>query len=128
MKEKILIKKVPLVSTLFLAIIEKNPGITGYDILKKINEVIKIPIEIKSGTLYTQLRRLESSGLVISEQEFSGRKLRRYKITEKGKKELLAKLEKIKTRIKYFLIPLINYIENNEKIKNIRNEIESKLS
>ncbi|MHA1819579.1 MAG: PadR family transcriptional regulator [Promethearchaeota archaeon] len=102
---------VPLMNTLFLAIIQKHPGITGYEIPKHIVEIIKLDIPIKSGSLYTQLRRLEKAKLVSSVQEPKGRRLRRYTITSLGEKELQLNRNRIEFRVEYILKPLIDYLK-----------------
>lgn len=60
----------------------------GYDISKKIRSISQDTFEIKEGTMYVVLKRLESNGLVESywNDSISGGGRRRYHhITDKGK-------------------------------------------
>ena len=72
---------VPLTRAIFLALICKTPSITGYELMNLVPKVMKNRIRFKSGTLYSELRRLENMGLVSSEQSSTGRKQRKYKIS-----------------------------------------------
>jgi len=63
----------------------------GYDIAKKIRNISEEMFEIKEGTMYVVLKRLENNGLVESywDDSASGGGRRRYHhITDKGKKYL----------------------------------------
>lgn len=63
----------------------------GYDISKKIRESSKETFEIKEGTMYVVLKRLENNGLVKAywDDSVSGGGRRRYHhITDNGKKYL----------------------------------------
>lgn len=102
---------VPIVRALFLTLIMKNPQITGYDILHDTPETINASIEIKTGTVYTELRRLEKFGFVKSIQSQEGRKSRHYEITTASIKELKALNMQIKNRIKYLIEPLLELMD-----------------
>ena len=59
----------------------------GYDIAKKIRNTSQDTFEIKEGTLYVVLKRLEQNGLISpywDDTESGGGRRRYYKITEKG--------------------------------------------
>jgi len=63
----------------------------GYDIAKKIRNVSEETFEIKEGTMYVVLKRLESNGLVESywDDSISGGGRRRYHhVTDEGKRYL----------------------------------------
>ena len=63
----------------------------GYDISKKIRNISQDTFEIKEGTMYVVLKRLENNGLVESywDDSISGGGRRRYHhITSKGKSYL----------------------------------------
>lgn len=65
----------------------KNQDLYGYEIAKIIKTISKQSFEIKEGTLYVVLRRLESSGLVTAywdDTESGGGRRRYHKITTKG--------------------------------------------
>jgi PadR family transcriptional regulator PadR len=63
----------------------------GYNIAKKIRNISQETFEIKEGTMYVVLKRLETNGLVESywDDSVSGGGRRRYHhITDKGRKYL----------------------------------------
>ena len=69
----------------------KNEDLYGYDIAKKIRNASQETFEIKEGTMYVVLKRLENNGLVDSywDDSVSGGGRRRYHhITSEGKKYL----------------------------------------
>ncbi len=74
----------------------------GYGIIKKIEELSEGRHVIKTGTMYTTLRRMEEEGLVESswEESDSGPNKRMYNITDKGREQLKGWLEMIKERKK----------------------------
>ncbi len=68
-----------------------NEDLYGYDISKRIRDVSGKTFEIKEGTMYVVLKRLENNGLVNSywDDTLSGGGRRRYHhITDKGKEYL----------------------------------------
>ena len=101
---------VPLTRAIFLALICKTPGITGYELMNLVPKIMNNRISFKSGTLYSELRRLENMGLVSSEQSSTGRKQRKYKITTSGKDTLKKISIQVKERIKFILNPIISII------------------
>ena len=105
---------VPLTRAIFLALICKTPAITGYELMNLVPKELNNRIRFKSGTLYSELRRLESMGLVSSEQSSTGRKQRKYKITTSGKDTLNKISGQIKDRIEFILNPLISIIDSLE--------------
>lgn len=110
-KQKIM-TPLPIIRALFLALIMRNPCITGYEILKIVPETINVSLKMKTGTLYTELRRLEEFGFVESSQSAEGRKRRHYEITTKGIKELNDIYFQIQSRIQFLLEPLLELINS----------------
>ncbi len=74
----------------------------GYQIIKSIEEITEGRHKIKSGTMYTTLRRMEEEGLLKSDwkKSKSGPDSREYKITKKGKEYLKNWLEMVIERKK----------------------------
>ena len=105
---------VPLTRAIFLALICKTPSITGYELMNLVPKIMNNRISFKSGTLYSELRRLENMGLVSSEQSSTGRKQRKYKISPTGKDVLKNISQQIKDRIQFILNPLISIIDSLE--------------
>lgn len=78
-----------------------NEDLYGYDIAKKIRGTSEETFEIKEGTMYVVLKRLENNGLIESywDDSISGGGRRRYHhITDKGKEYL----ENMKEEWKFF--------------------------
>ena len=81
------------IDTLILAILEKKDSY-GFEIAKNVFE--KTTFELKDGTLYISLKRLESKGLIESYWKSSqgpGNRRKYYKITQEGVKSLEQKVQ-----------------------------------
>ncbi len=76
-----------LLDAIVLAIVEREEkGTYGY----KITQDVRSVIEISESTLYPVLRRLlKDDCLEVYDQEYGGRNRRYYKITERGRHQLL---------------------------------------
>lgn len=74
----------------------------GYDLIKSIEELSEGRHKVKSGTMYTTLRRMEKEGLLESDwkKSKSGPDSREYSITKKGESYLKNWLEMIIERKK----------------------------
>ena len=64
-------------------------------------------INLKSGTTYSELRKLEKFKYVASSLTEGGRKRREYVINEEGEKYITIMIKKINIRIEKLLLPLI---------------------
>ncbi len=105
------LEPLPIVRALLLALLQANPGSSGYDLMKLVRQSTHDTVELKSGTVYPELKRLERDGLVTSIQEGERRKRRSYQLTAKGREELKQLLHQVQFRIRNILQPLINIIE-----------------
>ena len=76
-----------LLDAIVLAAVQKEPeGTYGYKITQEARGVL----ELSESTLYPVLRRLQKDDcLETYDMEFGGRNRRYYKITEKGRKQLM---------------------------------------
>lgn len=76
-----------LLDAIVLAAVSKEAdGTYGY----KITQEARTVLELSESTLYPVLRRLQKDGcLETYDMEFGGRNRRYYKITEKGKQQLI---------------------------------------
>lgn len=73
---------------LVLAILSEKPQY-GYGLIKTLKQRSNDTFDMKEGTLYPILHKLENDGLVVSSnQEVSGRVRKVYAITEKGSRVL----------------------------------------
>ena len=107
------LEPLPIVRALFLALLKKYPGSSGYFMNKKIKDIFNETVVLRSGTVYNELRKMEKMGLVRSLLEEKKRKVRKYSLTEKGEKELSRLKKMIKTRVEEILVPLIEFMDNN---------------
>ena len=80
--------------------------------MKGVSDFTNGAIELKSGTVYTKLRRLEKNGSVSSSREITGRRRRAYQITEQGESDLLQLVTQIEKRVEILLNPLIKLVSN----------------
>lgn len=83
------------VESIILSLLQRK-DLYGYEISKLIRENSKEIFEVKDGTLYVVLKRLEKSGFVISywgDCKSGGGRRKYFKITEKGIKYLEEKKE-----------------------------------
>lgn len=101
----------PIVRTLLLLFIQKNPDTSGYYLMTKIAEFTREFIDLKSGTTYSELRKMEEARFVTSIQEAKGRKTRKYLITKEGTEELQKNINLIKLRINFILLPILDLFE-----------------
>lgn len=103
-----LIEPLPMVRVLLLHMIEKNPKVSGYSLINLISEFSNNMVELRTGTVYNELRKLEKNGYLISTQEETSRKIREYTITETGSKELAYLMSIVKKKIDDILQPLLS--------------------
>ncbi len=74
----------------------------GYGIIKKIEDLSEGRHKVKSGTMYTTLRRMEKKKLLQSDwkKSESGPDKRMYSITKEGREHLKSWLEMVRERKK----------------------------
>ncbi len=89
-----------LLQLLIMKFIYEKPSY-GYDLIKKIGEISNNSMIIKSGTMYTTLRRMEKSGFIKSvwKKSEAGPSKRLYELTPIGKEFLKNMLHNIGNRI-----------------------------
>ncbi len=83
------------IESIILSII-KDEDLYGYEISKRVRNISGNTFEIKEGTLYVVLKRLENNGLVTAywdDSESGGGRRRNYRITEEGEEYLVRKKE-----------------------------------
>lgn len=83
------------IESIILSTIKDNE-LYGYDILKRIRDISNNAFEIKEGTLYVVLKRLENNGLVSSywgDEQSGGGRRRYFRITNEGIEYLKNKKE-----------------------------------
>mgnify|MGYP000346365519 CR=1 FL=1 len=71
--------------TIILKQLEDNGRMYGYEITQRVKELSDGKIEITEGALYPTLHKLEADGIVTTEKEFIGKRVRKYyTLTETG--------------------------------------------
>src|SRR3954469_2651525 len=64
--------------TIVLKLLADNKRMYGYEITQKVKELTLDKIQITEGALYPTLHALEADGLVTTEPEFIGKRVRKY--------------------------------------------------
>jgi PadR family transcriptional regulator PadR len=71
--------------TIILKLLGENSKLYGYEITQKVRELSNEKIIITEGALYPLLHKLEADGLVETETEYIGKRVRKYyKLTQSG--------------------------------------------
>ncbi len=87
------------IQLLILRILYETP-LHGYALNEKINELLAGRRPLKSGSLYTILRRMEKSGLLVSDWDKDSARLERriYNLTDAGMERLRQGLQMVKSQ------------------------------
>lgn len=73
-------------TTIILKLLSHNGKMYGYEITQRVKILSDDKIQIKEGSLYPALHKLKDDGLVKTENEMIGNRVRKYySLTEKGK-------------------------------------------
>lgn len=81
---------------IILRLLHENGKMYGYEITQRVREQSDGKIQIKEGSLYPALHRLEADGLVVAEEVFIGKRVRRYyKLTPPGRKAARASVDEL---------------------------------
>ena len=101
-----LMEPLPMVRVMLLYMIERNPEVSGYSLITLIAEFSGDMVELRTGTVYNELRKLEKNGFLVSTQEKTSRKRREYTITKNGTKELHRLMSIVRKKVENILEPL----------------------
>lgn len=70
---------------IILSLLEENDRMYGYEITRQVKERTMGKIEITEGALYPALHKLEADGILKTEEEFIGKRIRKYySLTKRG--------------------------------------------
>lgn len=70
---------------IILKLLEDNGRMYGYEITQKVKDLTSGKINITEGALYPTLHKLEAEGVVKTEEEFIGKRVRKYySLTHEG--------------------------------------------
>lgn len=85
------------IRTIVLQLLAEHRKMYGYEIMQTIEKKSDGRIKLTFGSLYPILHKLESDGLIFSESETIGKRVRKYYIlTDQGVKEKESKVLQIK--------------------------------
>ena len=80
--------------TIVLKLLADNKKMYGYEITQRVKELTMDKIQITEGTLYPTLHALESEGLLTTETEYIGKRVRKYySLSPAGKSKTKEKLK-----------------------------------
>ena len=83
--------------TIILKMLSENNRMYGYQITQKVKEVTEGKIVLTEGALYPALHKLEADGLLTTEKEKVGNRVRKYyRLTETGSSKASEKIEELK--------------------------------
>ena len=79
--------------TIVLKLLAEHKKMYGYEITQMVKEMTNDKIQITEGALYPTLHALEAEGILITETEFIGKRVRKYySLSPEGKKLTKEKL------------------------------------
>jgi PadR family transcriptional regulator, regulatory protein PadR len=82
--------------TIVLKQLEKQGRMYGYEITQRVKELTGNKIQITEGALYPTLHALEADGLVVTETEYIGKRVRKYySLSPKGKTKIDEKISEL---------------------------------
>lgn len=82
--------------TIVLKLLADNKKMYGYEITQRVKELTFDKIQITEGALYPTLHALEADGLVTTESEFIGKRVRKYySLSPSGKTKTQEKVSEL---------------------------------
>lgn len=88
-------------SIIILKLLKENGKMYGYQIAQAVKKISEGAILVKEGSLYPALFKMKDEGLVNTEEQKTGKRIRRYySLTPKGIEETELRLQSMFTHIK----------------------------
>ena len=82
---------------ILLRLLKDNGRMYGYQMTHMVKEITKGELNITEGALYPLLHKLEEQGIVETETEMNGNRMRKYySLTKAGKKQTSLAMEEMK--------------------------------
>ena len=79
--------------TIVLKLLSENKKMYGYEITQRVKDLTGNKIQITEGALYPTLHALEAEGILTTETEFFGKRVRKYySLSKIGKAKSLEKI------------------------------------
>ena len=83
-------------TTIILTLLKEEGRMYGYDITKAVKDRTEGKILLKEGSLYPALHKLRAEGLVKTEEELIGKRVRiYYQLTAKGIKQTTSQVDEL---------------------------------
>ena len=83
---------------IIMRLLKDNGRMYGYQITQMVKEITKGELQITEGALYPLLHKVEEQGVVETEMENIGNRVRKYyTLTKAGKKQTSVAMEELKT-------------------------------
>jgi len=72
--------------TIILKLLKDNKRMYGYEITQRVKELTDGKIQLTEGALYPSLHALEADGILTTESEYNGKRIRKYySLSKQGK-------------------------------------------
>jgi DNA-binding PadR family transcriptional regulator len=82
--------------TIILKLLRDNPRMYGYEMTQRVKELTGDKIQLTEGALYPTLHALEADGILQTESEFIGKRVRKYySLTPSGKTKSEEKISEL---------------------------------
>ena len=82
--------------TIILKLLEEKGRMYGYEIVQLVKEMSEEKILVKEGSLYPALHKLEADKLVVAEEVFIGKRVRKYySLTTSGRTSAKASVDEL---------------------------------
>jgi len=83
--------------TIILKLLSESDSMYGYQITQKVKEITEGKIVLTEGALYPALHKLEADGLLTTEKQTVGNRVRKYySLTQTGNSSAKEKVEELK--------------------------------
>lgn len=81
---------------IILKLLQEQGRMYGYEITQKVKGITNGKIEITEGALYPTLHKLEAEGIVTTEKEYIGKRVRKYyTLTSSGNSTVTQKVDEL---------------------------------
>lgn len=82
---------------ILLRLLKDNGRMYGYQMTQMVKEITKGELNITEGALYPLLHKMEEQGIVETETEINGNRMRKYySLTKAGKKQTAVAMDEMK--------------------------------
>lgn len=100
--------------TIILKLLSENGRMYGYEITQKVKELTADKIQLTEGALYPTLHKLEAAGLLYTQTEHIGKRIRKYyAVTESGNEKAVSMTVEFTDFVKTMLLLLNPQLSKN---------------